>query len=198
VRLTYKRRRLFLSALFHLTIGLGGILFSMSPKEIHGGPIGLVVLILGQRGAHVFLAGICALAVLIAFRAVWLSFDGALAAEVERRGIRLQSIYYSGLLPWEDIEAVSLRNVYGWGKHPVLVVDHSSDMNILLRLVGQGDKVILSPRLLDADDDRIDAWIDAAIEAANNRGPSYQPEKRSAPVVQQPIVQQRPVFGKRR
>jgi hypothetical protein len=198
VRLTYKRRRLIISAILFWGVGLGGFMLSMSPLHSRRGIVGLAIAIFGPQGAQLFLAAISVLIVLGAIRVIWLSFDNALAAEIERRGIRLRSVYYSGLLPWEAITSISLRDVRGWGKHPVLVVDHTDEAHVLLRLVGQGSKIILSPKLLNADDDRLDDWIDAAIEATNNRGPSYRPERRGAPMVQQPTMQHRPVFGKRR
>jgi hypothetical protein len=188
VRLNYKRTTLFGAALLLVGLGLAGLLISLTPFEGRRGIIRLMVSILGPSGAQVFVASMAILLAIGGLRLVGLAFDGALAVEIGARGIRVRSIYYTGLLPWAAVRAVESRVVAGRGKHPMLVIHRKDAAGLLLRLVGLGDKVVVQRRFLDVDDDAFGAWIRAA-----KKGGTPMPASTKA----HPIAAPERVFGRR-
>ena len=187
-RLNYKRRTLFGAALLLVGLGLAGLLMSLTPFEGRRGIIRLMVSILGPSGAQVFVASMSILLAIGGLRLVRLAFDGALAVEIGAPGIRVRSIYYTGLLPWAAVRAVESRVVAGWGKHPMLVIHREDSAGLLLRLVGLGDKVVVQRRFLDVDDDAFGAWTRAA-----KNGGTPMPASTKA----HPIAAPERVFGRR-
>jgi hypothetical protein len=153
---------LFGAALLLVGLGLALLLIPLTSFEGRRGIIRLMVSILGPSGAQLFVAGMAILLAVGGLRLVRLAFDGALAVEIGARGIRVRSIYYTGLLPWAAVRAVESRVVGGWGKHPMLVIHRKDSAGLLLRLVGLGDKVVVRRTFLDVDDDAFGAWIVAA------------------------------------
>jgi hypothetical protein len=121
-------------------------------------------------------------------RFFWLALD-RLAAGISARGIFVRSAYYTGLLPWTAVRGVDLRRLPGWGNTSSIVIEREDRAGFLLRLVGLGNKVVISPKLLDADDDAIEAWI----EMARNRG-----RPPCTDVGTPDLATGRPAFGRRR
>lgn len=131
------------------------------------------------------LVGIGLLAMLGALRLIWLMFDGALAIEVGPRGISVRSVFYTGVLPWSSVASVDTQVLGGWGKDAVLVIIRTDNPGLLLHLCGLGSKVVIQPKLLEADYSALQAWI----EVARNRG-----TRRS----DQQVMRPNRTFGRRR
>jgi hypothetical protein len=188
LRLNYKRGFLLRMGLLVMALGLAGALVAQTPFEGRRGVIRLMVSILGPQGMQAFFAVVSLLLILGGLRYLWLAFGG-LAAEICARGIFLRSTYYTGLLPWAVVRGVDIRPLTGWGDRPILVIEHNDQAGFLLRLIGLGDKVAVQCKLLDADEEAIEAWM----EAARNRGRPVRTDDH-APAV----ATARPEFGRRR
>jgi hypothetical protein len=189
MRLKYKRETLVALALLVASLGLVGFLVALTPFEGRRGLVRLVVAILGPEGAQVFVGAASLLMIAAGLRLVWLTSDGASAAEIGARGIRVRSIYYAGLIPWASVRAVDTRALPGWGNSTMLVIYRSDTPGLLLRLGGLGDKVAIQRKFLDVDDRGIEAWV----RAAQNRECPL-PARTTA----HPVVSPQRVFGRRK
>ena len=189
VRLNYKRGKLAGFGLLAVGLGVGGFLLALSPFEGGRGSTRLIIAILGPVGAQIFVAAISMLMAAGGLRFLWLMFGGGLAVQVGARGILVRSVYYTGVLPWASVLAVESGVVAGWGNSSEMLVIHRTDRSgLLLRLVGLGSKVAFQRKLLDADDDALEAWV----EAAQNRGKPVHAGNAA-----HPIAMPQRVFGRR-
>ncbi len=189
MHLNYKRSKLALMGLAALCMGVLVFAISLSPLEGRGGGVAaLITTMFGTTGAQMFIGSLGALVMLGALRLIWLSIGEAFAVKTGPRGIHVRSAYYSGFLPWASIASVQGRIVSGWGKQPVLVIYRSDKPGLLLRLVGLGDKLVIQPKLLDANDHAVNAWI----ETARNHGAPVRTEWTG-----RPLAQPNRVFGRR-
>ena len=188
LRLNYRRGFLAGMGLLVIAVGLVTFLLALTPFEGRRGIVRLMVSILGPQGMQALLAALSLLSVLGGLRCFWLAFGG-LAAEIRAHGILLCSMYYTGLLPWAAVKRVEIRPLAGWGDRPILVIERNDRAGILLRLIGLGDKVAVQLNLLDANEEAIAGWI----EAARNRGRPLRSDDE-APA----IATARPAFGRRR
>ena len=162
LRLDYKRGPLIGTGLLLLSLAAVGALLALSPLEGGRGILRLLFTLLGPTGTQILVAATAIFLGVGAVRLIWLAFEGALAVQIGARGIRVRSLYFAGLLPWSYVRSVESRVVTGWGKHPVLVIRRTDSAGVLQRLAGLGDKIAVQRKFLDADDDTIAAWIEAA------------------------------------
>ena len=188
-RLQYKRFALIKSAIVSMFFGLASFSLAFTSFENKHGIIGLLIKILGPNGMHLLMGVTGILLMIAALRFVYLSLDGALAASTSAEGIHVRTPYYSGLIPWTVVEAITCRVVTGWGKHPVLVIHRADDPGPLLWLVGLGNKMLVHLRLLDATQEEVDSWIDHA----RHRG---RPPKTES--IKSPSLASKTEFGRRR
>lgn len=187
-QLLYRRRFMVGTGIAVIAAGLVTFLFALTPLEGRRGLIRLMLSILGPQGMQMFLAALSLLLACGGLRCLWLA-HGRVAAEVRAQGMLVRSMYYSGLLPWSAVRSVDIRRLRGWGNQPTLCIEREDRANILLGLIGVGDKIVIPSKSLGADDETIGAWI----QLARNRGRPPHAD-HGAPAV----GEARPTFGRRR
>ena len=181
MRLGYRKWALVKFAVLSGVLGTAVFLVSLSPLKGTGtGRHHFLISVLGPAGMRICLGFVGILMLMAMLRLVWLLFDERLAAEIRVEGVYVRSGLYTGLIAWPAIGGIERRVIHGHGKHPLLVIKRIDAAAFWLWLAGAGKDVAIQIKLLDADDEDVEAWIEAA--RAFDRARRARPVEQAAAV----------------